>query len=521
MCKEKIFLRKYGFFIFCLIFFFSILCYFYFYNALILSKPIGYGGFYLQFSEQIYKNAFNLPFSIDYYGPGGTPASYPPYGFYFIAFLHAITGISFLDSARFVPPVFTVLSFGAVFIFFILLSKNKWVSLGGSFLLIFIPTFYEYHATAAGIIRAPALLFSLCSLIFFLLAISRIKYFLPLLCSGIFLGLAIGTHLSYALFIIIGLGAFTFFFPYSHMAIRKRLFIAAFIIIIGLIISSPWWVTIFSRFGGNVFLSASRTHGSFWFLHFLKSFSPKKIPSLFLSLSEWNWQPIYFIGFTFAGLFGLLFSHRWDIPAFFLFVYLFVGESERFLVLLGSFAFSLLIYFLFSQQVEGKNPFIYFLSRIISISLTIFILASVMIPPFSHSELENPPSSIGDDEISIGKWFQSYSDINATYLAFTNNDNINEFFPYLLKRSSVVGRWGAEWNNTYDQQIAIENEISRCYSQNLYSCLSSILQKSHLHPDYLIITKDYSFTDEMDFSIAWTKVDEIGHYSIFRKNAGE
>ena len=56
-----------------------------FYNTVKYQYPVGYAGMYAQFAEQIANENFKLPTEIKFYGSGGVPAAFPPFGMYLFA----------------------------------------------------------------------------------------------------------------------------------------------------------------------------------------------------------------------------------------------------------------------------------------------------------------------------------------------------------------------------------------------------------------------------------------------------
>ena len=52
-------------------------------DAFRYSVPMGYAGLFTQMAKQIADANFYLPIESPFYGPGGIPFAYPPFGMYF------------------------------------------------------------------------------------------------------------------------------------------------------------------------------------------------------------------------------------------------------------------------------------------------------------------------------------------------------------------------------------------------------------------------------------------------------
>ena len=227
-----------------------------FVNALSESYPMGYAGLFTQMARQIADANFQLPIESPFYGPGGIPFAYPPFGLYLLAILIKVTGKYFFF-LRILPPMLSLISLIPLFYLTLHLSKS---TLAAGMIVILTaasPNLYEAHAWAAGMVRASAFLFMLCTLYFFVKHNSQ-PTLLNLLSAGMLLGLTLLSHLTYFLFCIAWIGWWTV----SSGKFFLRFKDAAIVVLLGLLTSSIWWLTIIFRYGFGVFVKAFNSHGA-------------------------------------------------------------------------------------------------------------------------------------------------------------------------------------------------------------------------------------------------------------------
>ena len=231
-----------------------------FYNALTYKIPLGYGGLYALMSESIVNNGFLLPSSVPFYGPGGLPFMYPPFGFYLMAVTSNIFGISAWNYLRFSPPIFSALSLIPLYLFSQKLTNTRVVASTCVVIVAYSVDVYMVHTVAAGMVRALAFLLVMSALFFYLEAIQEDKDIYYVFAS-IFFGLTILTHWLYAVFFVISttiMGISTF---------RWQTILKSLVMGLGsLLIVAPWLGLMLHNYGFPFLISPFQSHGNDYFL---------------------------------------------------------------------------------------------------------------------------------------------------------------------------------------------------------------------------------------------------------------
>src|ERR1041385_860478 len=84
---------------------------------------MGYAGLFTQMAKQIADANFRLPMESPFYGPGGIPFAYPPFGLYLLAVLIKLTGKYFIF-LRILPPLLSLISLIPLFYLTLQISKS-------------------------------------------------------------------------------------------------------------------------------------------------------------------------------------------------------------------------------------------------------------------------------------------------------------------------------------------------------------------------------------------------------------
>lgn len=111
------------------------------------------GALFVQMANAIKENGYILPATVTY-NKTEIPFAYPPFSFYFIAFLTDVFKFNVLDVTRYLPLVFNILS---ICIFILLASqwiKNRIILLYTSLFFPLIPRSYEWVIMGGGVTRS-------------------------------------------------------------------------------------------------------------------------------------------------------------------------------------------------------------------------------------------------------------------------------------------------------------------------------------------------------------------------------
>ena len=212
--------------------------------------PLNDGGLFYTFSKDIIDSNFKLPFytSYNYYQ---IPFAYPPLSFYMIAAISFIFKMDLLFAIRLVPPIITIFTIPAFFLFSYSYYKNAVNVIFAVFSYVFLPWSYMWLIMGGGVSRSVGAFFGILSLhSIFLLYTKRKKIFI--ISSGIFSSLTILSHLGFSAFVFISALIFILFLGRNRTSIIYSLYVG----ILVLVLTSPWWFTIITRHGIEPILSA-------------------------------------------------------------------------------------------------------------------------------------------------------------------------------------------------------------------------------------------------------------------------
>jgi hypothetical protein len=480
----------------------------YFYNALKWPMPKGFAGLYALFAEVLAHYQYRLLVDVPYYGPGGIPLVYPPLAIYLMAFITTQLRIAPLDYLRFAPAFFAWLCLIPFYLFTKDFVGSALKAVVATLLFSCAPAIFIMNVYAGGAIRALALLFTLFGLWFAYRSMEQGKSGLAFL-AAVFFGLTALSHLGYVFFFALSLGVFTLIGPNFWQ--RFKLF--AIILIVGLFIASPWWITIGFHYGFGIFRNALASHESLDFL--TRLIHP-------LSLG-WLWQPVAFAffnapvlgGLVFSGFIWALLNKQWRLPLWFFATLLFTSEGWHWIVLIGAILAGVFLCDLTSlvgsriSHISFRQAFLW--------SLIIVVLVGNGITSQSYITSGHP--GISQDTIQLGDWFQSGTSAQAHYLYLSSIQDEAEWLPYFLRRTPALGFWGSEWLGAYDLQHRLTLvEVPNCLAAQSLTCVDELIDENNLTVDFLILptgSLSVSILTELQNSQHWQNVYENSSYHVF------
>ena len=479
-----------------------------FVNAFKYSVPMGYAGMFTQMAQQIASANFRLPLQSPYYGPGGIPFAYPPLGLYLLAVLIKLTGKYFIF-LRLVPPLLSLISLIPLFYLTRELTKS---AIAAAFTAVIAATsldLYIAHAWASGIVRAPAFIFALLSIYFFMRhrdQPSRKNIF----WTGVFFGLTILTHLEYALFCFAWIVCWTIF----SRDFVKRAMDSLISIAIGALISLIWILPVLFRYGMSVVLNAFRTHGNGSFIS--RAFNPAGlIKLLWINLSPISSDKIVAL-LVLVGVLALIVKKDYILLVFYFFIILAFPDGSRFVFLVGSLIAGLGLSFLVEQLPRLFPERIKFLSRTASIIVSLPILAFIWVSGFSA--LANFSPVLDDTTLDLAQNIQRDLPVGKSYLALMNQDEA-EWMPFLFQREPVVSQWGSEWLGTYDQQTSQMSLFHDCQKAQDWSCVVEVIHQTEKNPDAVITHAiDKKLNSQILSTKQWVQVFANKRYIVWEPN---
>ena len=443
-------------------------------NALEHSHPMGYAGLFTQMAQQISDANFRLPMESPFYGPGGIPFAYPPFGLYLFAFLIKLTGKYFIF-LRLLPPLLSLLALVPLFFLTLELSGS---SIAAAITVILAATsqeFYISHTWAAGIVRAPAFLFMLTSLFFFSRQLkSRARS--DIILAGLFLGLAFVSHLVYGLFCVLWIGWWTLF-DKNHV-FQTRLKDSFVSVSIALLTTSIWLVTILSRHGIEILFNAFNSHGGSSSLSFWQTV--QGVLSSFLGNVEPITSNVLLAILVAIGVVASLLKRNYIMVLFYLFIILLFPEGERFIFLLG---------YIFAGM--GISALINWVSATSDNRLGPAVFAVILIPVLGilwwdgFRTISRYAPLLSNETFDLAGNVQASTLPDGKYLALLRQDEA-EWLPFLFQREPLVSQWGSEWLGAYNEQTHLMSRFGGCRTNEDWSCVESVILETGDSPDYVI-----------------------------------
>lgn len=470
-------------------------------NALKYSAPMGYAGLFTQMAQQVADANFLLPITSPFYGPGGVPFAYPPFGLYLLAIFIKLTGKYYIF-LRILPPLISLLAFIPLYYVALQLSGSKSAAFLAVLIVASSVNIYVAHAWAAGIVRAPAFLFSLAAIYFFLRQVKH-ESSKDTLLTGVFWGLTILSHFVYALFVFVWIGWWSFF---GHK-VRKNIKNMIIIYLIGFLIASPWLITISVRYGMTLFVNAFSTHGGQSILTSV-FISPLRT---FLSNLSPVWSNPLFLVLVILGITGLLAKRNYIFLSLYLLIVLAFPENIRFTFLLsaivGGIGFSFLQDLLTKHNKLFRRPYF-------TVLLLIFFMGYFQIKSFMDISSQTP--LFDGDTLELADSVQKTTSPDAVYLALFRQDEA-EWLPFIFQREPLVAQWGSEWIGTYNKQANLMSLFRTCQKDINWTCVQTQFDAMQRTPDLLVTyTLDRKLNKKISIDQNWLEIYANKRYILWQ-----
>lgn len=445
-----------------------------------LSLPLGIGGLYALMAQSIQNAHFLLPVRIPYYGPGGIPFAYPPVALYVLAALAEIPGTSILLWLRYMPVIMCALSLWPVYGLYRELLPSVFMARIATILFAAFPAWLAFDLWADGSVRAFAFFWGMLTLLLAWRAFGSGRRG-HLLGACVCFGIAIASHPEVAVF----LGISLLIFAVTRRPIGLRFLRAATIMAGGAVIASPWWATVLLRTGAAPFLSSMHSHGGVAGQLAPHLSDPARalaaIIAQYAAVDPLS-VPIYIIALL--GFARCLRQGAWTMPLWTLALCILMPEGQRFIALGVAGAAAVPLAEIPLQAFAGA---IRASTRRRWIEIGVLCLAAL----YSSWHMWQWEFSVAPEltrsTVQAARWLRVHSSHDARFLAVSDVQDQPEWFPFLARRTAVMGHWGAEWTPGYPRQTLLIASELQCAQSQSYACLRSLLRRQHLAPDYLML----------------------------------
>ena len=487
------------------------------YPAMVSEFPINDGGLFMVAIESIQNNQFRLPMTINY-NTLEIPFAYPPLAFYIAGYLGFALKISIIELLKWIPAIVLILTLPCVYYLAALFLKSKLLAGVATFLYSVTPRSITWMIMGGGITRSIGQLF-------LILAISQVyqlynkgdkKY---IYSSILFSTIVCLTHPEATLHALAIVFILWVFYGRNARGIKYSFIVGAGV----LLLTSPWWVTVLSRYGVGPFIAASQTG----------LYDPFIVLFIFTPISE---EPLitYISALAILGLFIQIKNKNFLLPI--LFVLPFLIEPRNALnvaiIPLSMLAAIGLFQIVISNQLWTKNaaetletqPIISSWSQKIFLAL---ILSGTLLGMFSF-ELELLQKQVSKDARQTFEWIKRNTKSDAEFLLITGNeyvfsDYLNEWFPILTQRRTHTAIQGYEWIEEKDfaKQATMISNFQLCINHTTPDmCIENTAKHNNISFDYLQIQKKGIGTSTLVSSVIRSSNYELEYestdYVIFK-----
>jgi hypothetical protein len=475
-----------------------------FFQAFRYSLPLGYAGMFALVAEKIADANFALPMSIPHYGPGGVPLVYPPFAMYVFA-LAIKVGFPTWAYLRLAPALFTLLSAIPLYYFTLALLRSKVAGVLAVVLIMTTPATYYTNVWSAGVVRALALFLCLSGLFFYIRALREFSWRMFLL-AGLSLGLLFTTHLLYVVFAAL-VGLACLLSEWSPSRVRT----AFGILLVALLVASPWLIVVLGRHGMESMLIAYSSHNNVDFISSLKDVSlAVQFIGDNLRQSTENW---FIAALAIPGLVLLVYRRKFHIPLAFLFILL-LGEIffyAKVLTGMMAAAFCAEVFQWTSTLIERNGK------RVLKLVPAVLVALCVVLSSINGlAQIAQYQPEINHDSLEMASFVRANTDPDATYL-FVGRINEAEWFPYLLDRTPVFALWGSEWMGTYDQQLEILIALRECQLRKDWACMQEIQQNESVSPSLLVTPNSRWLTLQLKDTHTWDRIYMDETYVVWQR----
>ncbi len=455
--------------------------------------PLNDGGMFYVMIKDLISNQFRLPL-ITTYNQLDIPFAYPPLSFYLVGLISKIFSIEILDIMRILPAFFSVLSILAFYLLSKQIISNQFQLICAILIFSFMPASFDWTLMGGGISRSIAFFFSLITLSFIYRLFTKGKI-IDLFLVSFFSSLVILSHPESA--IHTAAGALALFLFYGRN--KKGVLNSILVVLIILMLTSPWWLHVMLNFGFTPFLSAGKTG----------FYSLSQLSRLF----HFDFTGEYGVKITGAlsliGFFWYIKNKDFFLPSWVLLNFLSEPRSATlYLTPSVSILASFTLFSIFSVLSNSKNdsqitadPSKY-LQGFASGALFLILFGQWVYSAFYTTVMLTRNTLLSEDDRSAFLWVKSNTPNQSKFLVLTGKppltDQISEWFPALTERASLATIQGYEWlpGKTFESIMEESQIFQNCYFQD-YACIQNWAERNNKTYNYIYL-HNASFTDSND-----------------------
>ncbi len=449
--------------------------------------PMVDGGMFLTMARDLQASHYFLP-AVTSYNHLQIPYAYPPLGFYLLAGINNLFGISLLSLIQWLPAIFSALTIPAFALLAHRILGTKSHAALATLIYALTPQAFEWQLMGGGLTRALGALFAIL-VIYFSIRMFQDKT-IQMLAATILTGaLTVYSHPEWALqAAAAGILVWAFFGrnkPGTYRALAAGVGILA--------LTAPWWATVVARQGLYPFLVASQTSQGRWLFWW---------PLITMNFS--GVTNIMVAGLGLIAIFICLKNKKYFLPVWLVVCFLTDMRSAGHVIpiqlaLLATITLCDMIFpwFMSAQPKESEQSPTG--TRVISNYLNQVLLAYLFI-----ALLANSFSSVSDlatfnilpvQDRQAMDWVRQNTPAGSRFVVIGWQDSpwvspLTEWFPALSERFSLTTVQGREWlpgDQNVNPWINNFEEVQSCLYQTI-SCLQD-WSGSHTEPyNYVYIS---------------------------------
>ncbi len=439
--------------------------------------PLNDGGMFYAMIQDLKANRFALP-QFTTYNFVDIPFAYPPVGFYIAGILSSLLPVSDLQVLLWLPPLVNTLSIFFFFKFAEQILPSRTSAALAALVYALSSRAFLWQVMGGGITRAFGMLF-LILMLWQAVQLFREHNRKRLALTILFGAFAVMSHPQTALHAALGGLMIFLFYGRSKRGIISALWVGMGVVLL----SAPWWGTVFLRYGFEPLLSAGQTSRRTldFYLIVLQLHSPT------------NYLALPFLIFFYIGIWLSFKRREFFFVTWIMIAYLIdtrggdgvVLLAESMLAAMGLIQLSAWISRSDSNQPEAvmakpASQILVFVSAfyfLLTASITDFQLVNTSLKPADLEMIEWVNSNVAD-----GQTF-----LLSTGREFSMSDPLQEWFPALTKQHSATTLQGLEWTLSekffpwYEQLVAFQH----CADMD---CVTAWSAANGVDYDYLVVT---------------------------------
>jgi hypothetical protein len=421
--------------------------------------PLNDGGLFAIMIGDLVDDRLLLPASTTYNGLD-IPFGYPPLAFYVAAIANQAFGIAILDTLRFLPLLFSLATIIAVYWLAqgILATRSGGVLAALGFALL--PRAYLWMITGGGITRGLGFLFAIVALgiAWRLLRSPEHKWWTAIML-GLVGGLTVLAHPQAGVFMAVSI---LIFLPWAHgwRPAAVRVLVAG---LIGLVVVSPWMLSVLGRHGLDPFLSALGSGGgAAEGILMLLSFRFTELPVF----------DVIAIG-AIVGAVVALRRRELMLPIWLIAIWIVDSRAgSTFSMVPMAMLAAYLLLWLRSDWLPaaGTRP-LAFIRRHPwwAFGVPALLIALVTANYLSVLRTASPTHALSREQRAAMEWTAEHAGADAVFAVVSGspawaNDAVSEWFPALTRRQSAGTVQGYEWLGAaeWERQVTAYEDLQEC-----------------------------------------------------------